>query len=59
MLQQLAAEIVFIEALALDHRPHRPVEDEDAALKGGTKERFRVVSHGVGLARNVRMLRAE
>ena len=40
ILEPLAAEVRFGQLVALDHRPHRAVEDEDARFEragGGTR----------------------
>jgi hypothetical protein len=43
--EALAAEVRLGETVALEHRPHRPVEDEDA-LRKEPAELFGRVLHG-------------
>ena len=44
--EPLAAERCLVEAAALDHRPHRAVEEQDAALEQVAQGRFGVHGHG-------------
>jgi hypothetical protein len=43
--EALATERVLAEAMGLDHRPHRAIQDQDAVLEQGAKLAGTVGTH--------------
>ena len=53
VLEPLAAEVRFRQLVALDHRPHRAVEDEDALRERALERAGRVDGDGDAMADGV------